>query len=278
MTSTQQAEPMAGSSSQSTGACETIPEPPPRRAHQSGGTTLTVSYFEEQFRSVKLMITSFQSDVTQRILEFEQKIESRLFDLEQNNDKLKQTINTQQKEIQDLKDKLVLHEHKLKIAERDETENEQYSRKSSVRIFGLSSGHKNEDAKRVVCDFVNTKLQVAPPLREDDIDVAHRVGAPSAKNTQTMLCKFLKRTDKMRVLKCRSKLKGSGVSIGDDITKKHLEYMDELKKRPDISQIWFWNGKLFAKPVNCENFFNPRLYCDVDKLIQETKARPVKRR
>ena len=143
-------------------------------------------------------------------------------------------------------------------------------------MFGLPVPRANEDPKRVVCDFVNTKLELNPPLLPAAIDVAHRVGAPTVKRTQTMLCKFVMHTDKWRIIKIRKILQKTGFGISDDIAKQHLDYMDALKTRQDVSEVWFFNGKVFLKPVGTKHACNPRLHCDIDKLIKDTLLKPPK--
>ena len=155
-------------------------------------------------------------------------------------------------------------DHKLQLAERAEVENEQYSRKNSVRIFNLPAPRQNEDSRAVVCEFANTKLQLEPPLVPHDIDICHRVAVKSPRHTQMMICKFVRRTNKIRILKIRTKLASTGLGVADDIAKQHLDFMDGLKKRADVAEVWFFNGKIFCKPVGTENSFNPRLHCNVE--------------
>ena len=181
--------------------------------------------------------------------------------------------------MKNLQNQVNLLERKSQLSERNEVENNQYSRKNSVRIFNLPAPTgTNEDHRRVVCDFVNTKLKVEPPLVPNDIDVAHRVGGRTPRNTQTMLVKFVRRYDKFRVLKLRKELSGSKMGISDDIAKQYLDFMETLKNRADISQTWFFNGKVFCKPVGTDHNFTPRLHCDISRLIKETLDKPPRQR
>ena len=151
-------------------------------------------------------------------------------------------------------------------------------KKNSIRIFGLPGRQGAKDSRNIVVNFVNTKLNLAQPISSNDIEVCHRVGVKSPKNTQPMLCKFMRITDKMRVLKFRKELVRSGTSIFDDVAKRHLEYMDELKARKDIAQVWFYDGKIFCKPLGSDNICVPRVHCDIVKLLNETRAKPARKR
>ena len=82
----------------------------------------------------------------------------------------------------------------------------------------------------------------------------------------------------MRVLKLRSALGGSGLAISDDIAKQHLDYMNQLKGREDVSQVLFYDGKIWLKPKNTLNSCNPRLHCDINKLITDTLNKPARKR
>ena len=52
-------------------------------------------------------------------------------------------------------------------------ENEQYSRKSNIKIYGMEE-NKNENSKKVVFDMCKKDLKLE--IHEKDIDAAHRVG------------------------------------------------------------------------------------------------------
>ena len=256
------------------------PEPPVRHHHLSGNSAIMAELqafkatMTEKFADFARQLNNNNISVMTKLQEIEQKYDDKITALEIDNKTLSDKLVKHVKAYDVVCDRLNRCERLIKETERNELENEQYSRKNSVRVFGLPTALPNENSKAIMVNFVNEKLAIVPPLRPDDIEVAHRVGAPTAKHTQTLLCKFMRRTDKVRVITARKTLKGTGFSISDDIAKKLMEYMEALKERTDIGQIWFWNGKLFAKPPNCNNFFNPRLHCDVHKLVQKALARP----
>ena len=250
----------------------------PRRTDQSAEID-SLPAINTDFQKFAIYIKSQFNDFSTRLADMESRLEDRLTALEIENNTLRESLTRNEKSMQVMDSRLKSCERKLEEAERREVENEQYSRKSSIRIFGLPSAKKNEDAKRVVCDFVNnSKLKLDPPLQAEAIDIAHRVGRPSPKDTQTMICKFMRRTDKERVIKFRKRLSGSKMGISDDIAKSHLDYMEELRKRQDITDVWFFDGKIFAKPVDCTHNILPRLYCNIEKLIFDAKARPPLKR
>ena len=263
------------------------PDIPPRRLHMSGSMDQLAQFTDfkslaafvgAQFTRFETILVNDKADYLSKLADVEIRLEKRVFDLEIENDKLAAGVKSVTSDNEKLINRVSTLEHQLKLGQRHEVENEQYSRKSSVRCFGLPAPQGTEDCKNTVCNFVNTKLSVEPPLVPDDIDICHRVGGKSERNTQTILCKFMRRTVKMRVLKLRSALGGSGLAISDDIAKQHLDYMNQLKEREDVSQVWFYDGKIWLKPKNTLNSCNPRLHCDINKLITDTLNKPARKR
>ena len=258
-------------------ANQLTPERPQRRGHASGssgpqGNTESIAdvaaLLKEFFSFFQTSMTKFTETIVTKLSENVEKLTSKVFDLELANAQLKVDMGKQQSQIESLTNLLKRHDHKLKNAETKENDNEQYSRKSSVRVFGLPPAASNEDPKAVVCKVVNDMLHLQPPLSPSSIDIAHRVGPVTAKNTQTMICKFLIRTEKNRVMKERKELRKTGITITDDMTKMNLDFMKILKERADVHDTWFTNGKVFINPKNSKAKLVVRLNSDIDTIIK----------
>ena len=144
----------------------------------------------------------------------------------------------------------------LHTAERHANQLEQYSRRSHLRIWGLET-KQGEDCKTIVASFVR-KLKGpsnAPlPCTEADIDAAHplplknrrRSGAPSS-SASCIIVRFFGRDLRDSVIKARRQLKGSKISIQEDLTAKNHLLLNELKKKDYVEGAWSWNGKIMAK-------------------------------
>ena len=128
---------------------------------------------------------------------------------------------------------------------------EQYTRKNSIRIHGLKeavSGHEN--TYDLVCDYINSNLKL-----DTDIEVAHRVGPKiRGPKPRSIIVKFLQRSDKLAVMLNRKMLKGSGVSISDDLTSRNVKCINEVRENPRIESAWAWESKLYAKGINGHKF------------------------
>ena len=92
------------------------------------------------------------------------------------------------------------------------------------------------------------------PVTDNIIEVAHRTGQASDDKPRSTIVRFHRRDTKWTVMKLRKHLRGSGVSISEDLTRRNLTMMNDLKKHPRIDDTWAWNGKIFAKGTNGKTF------------------------
>ena len=57
---------------------------------------------------------------------------------------------------------------------------------------------------------------------------------------------MLRRTDKIKVISARRKLKGQKVSISEELTKSNFMLLKKLQEHNLIDQAWSHNGIFFA--------------------------------
>lgn len=134
--------------------------------------------------------------------------------------------------------------------EREINHMEQYTRKDSVRVFGIQET-KNEDTTQKVCETLSKLLEI--PLSPVDISACHRLpslGTTTPQKPRTILIRFSKRFKKEQVIWKRKKLKGKGVSVGDDITKKNIGLINRAERSGNFESVWYFNGKVRAKKKN----------------------------
>ena len=146
-------------------------------------------------------------------------------------------ISLKDEEIEKLKEKNQLLEERL-------DEMEQYSRRNSIRISGVA---ETTD----VSEFISAKLNIDV---SDQIDRCHPVGKRNADDKpRPLLVKFLNYGSREKVLKGRSKLKGSGIYINEDLTKSRSEIASKcksLKKEKKITNTWIRDGTIFVKRID----------------------------
>ena len=131
---------------------------------------------------------------------------------------------------------------------------EQYSRKNNVRVFGIPDkdrGEKAHQSEQLVLNLFKEKLGINW-LNHDNIEIAHRTGQYSEKSNRAIIVKFTSRKAKNEIIMKRSQLKGSKVSIAEDLTVENVRRLRELSALDVCAQSWSFGGKLFCKNGNDE--------------------------
>ena len=87
---------------------------------------------------------------------------------------------------------------------------------------------------------------------ETDIEVAHSVGVKdqNPNGPRSIIVKFVRRSDKLEVMLRRKQLKGTGISISDDLTNRNVRLIKEAHDNESLEAVWSWDGKVYAKGVN----------------------------
>lgn len=92
--------------------------------------------------------------------------------------------------------------------------------------------------------LLHEKLGVVVP--SEAILAAHRV--PRQKEGPSpIIVRFQMREQKINVIRNRKKLKGSGITIHEDICRDLVLLMNRLEKTKDVKSTWFWNDKVFVE-------------------------------
>ena len=123
--------------------------------------------------------------------------------------------------------------------------NEQYSRKNNLKIFGLVHNEGENCAKKMQ-KMVKEKLKIN--VAEEDVEIAHRLPASRQENQEkAVIVKFRNPGVRYAILKARRALKGTGISICEDISASVLSTLKSLRENPNTKDAWCWNGKIFIK-------------------------------
>ena len=131
-------------------------------------------------------------------------------------DKIRQELTATRLTVDEMKKKLdgkneeikALKEHNIKLESRVE-DLEQYSRRGSMRVFGLSEATSGSTDQKIL-DLCNNYLSLDPPIEPHEIEVSHRVGKPadeaSPPRPRAVLVKFVSRRTKTRVMAVKKQL------------------------------------------------------------------------
>ncbi|XP_033727646.1 uncharacterized protein LOC117316976 [Pecten maximus] len=188
---------------------------------------------EQKFHKLK-------EDIKRENRELIDTFEGRIYDLEKENENLREHVGNLENACLELQDS------QKRMCERF-NDLEQHGRKNSIRIFGLKDTSEKEtveECKEKVVKLVNTKLNVG--LRGEDIDVTHRLGKFVNGKNRNVIVKFTHRTKKHEIMKEKRMLKGSGITIFEDLTKFNQDRLKEAYRLNSVKNSYSIDGKLFV--------------------------------
>ena len=135
---------------------------------------------------------------------------------------------------------------------------EQYSRRTSIRISGIKDGSHLEVEASVI-SILRDKLELN--IDASSIDRCHPIGKPQD-GSRNVLVKFVSYRHQRQVLASRSKLKGTGIFINEDLTKTRYGLYVQAVKTYGRKHVWTLDGKIYIKSkgkkyiIVCDSDFN----------------------
>lgn len=120
---------------------------------------------------------------------------------------------------------------------------EQYSRRSNIRIMGLPEEPK-EDIHELVKNFLKQKLSIDP--EPGAIDRTHRIGVVRTGSSRQVIVKFVSYQHKRMAIQRRKLLKGTGISISEDLTKERLSLFKSAQSRYGKGNVWTLDGLVWV--------------------------------
>ena len=104
-----------------------------------------------------------------------EKLESQNYELKRSYDDIKERLKDTERKQSETEHTLFKLENQTKTNAIKANENEQYSRRNNLRIFGLPQNDKNENSKEIVHSFIKDNLHMRD-VKIEEISAAHRVG------------------------------------------------------------------------------------------------------
>ena len=206
-------------------------------------------------QAINECIDKVETKMDSRILVLEERLES----LENENLRMSQIIQELEGKIDsenngnvgELQVRQTAMEKNIRDALLQSNNNEQYSRRDSIRIYGIplpvseniSDHGTNDDCEGLVIKLANEKLNM--DLSRMDIEAAHRVGRVKD-NLQPVIVKFHRRATRDKMIMKRKQLKGLPVRIHEDLTRLNASLLNRLGNSPLIHKSWSWMGKIWA--------------------------------
>lgn len=214
---------------------------------------LTRSEKSEILDLIKETLTNFKTDIIASVSEeINKKLEQ----------KLEQVFGTVENKISRMFEECIILRNKMDSLE-------QYTRRNSIRLFGVPE-QENEDTLKLVKEILTEKMEL--PETCCLIDRCHRLKSKNAsKNNATnarpnaIIIKFMSYNAKMSVNQRKKALKGTGWVITDDLTSnRHALYRSVLKKF-GRSHTWLMDGNIFIRHNG--NRMAIRTQDDLDKIM-----------
>ena len=154
------------------------------------------------------------------------------------------------KENKDLKESMAQMEGKILKLEQTADDCEQYSRRNSIRITGITESSNEETDKLVLHMAYDLDVQ----LNLADIDRTHRVGRIREGHKRAILVKFstyrARRSLYSKRLELRDKVQWQGTYINEDLTTRRSEllYKARLYVRARLlKSAYSSDGKIYVK-------------------------------
>ena len=124
---------------------------------------------------------------------------------------------------------------------------EQYRRRNCLIFNGIQEqeeSHENTDL--IVVDICRKNLGVN--LSRADLDRTHRLGRKrsSTDKPRPIIVKFVNYHDRDDVFKSKRKLKGSSISIMENLTSRRVSLLKEVKEKVGFRTSWSLDGKIVA--------------------------------
>ena len=188
----------------------------------------------------------FKNEINEKI----DKFESVIFEVQKR-------VDNVVKENDDLKKVNVGLLKRITDCEKANNDLEQYTRRENVRVFNLKE-EKDETIKNVtdkVCELFTNSLQVKTV--PEDLQACHRVGKASPGTERSVIVRFKDRNLRDNVLSERRRLKGSGQTVGEDLTKLNAKLCKDVYKHSATMNSWTINGKVWAKLKNGQKLLVP---------------------
>lgn len=137
---------------------------------------------------------------------------------------------------------------------------EQYSRRNCVRIFG--AGEKKEETVEETVSNIMKKIGVN--IVSDNLEICHRVGKLVLQKPRPILVKFSTYKLRQSVIVNRKHLKGTGITITEDLTKQRINSLNLAKKKFGPKVVWSVNGNIYVFYKNIKH--NIKCETDLDEI------------
>lgn len=198
---------------------------------------------DDQFKS--LLQTSIMAAIDEKLASMQAKIDtqdSKILDLELDLDEQTKENDELRKQVESLIQTTTSADKKL-------NDLEQYTRRNSVRVFGIQEPKDHrENTDDIIVQLATEKLGITLDISE--IDRSHRVGKKTnepGKRPRPILVKLATYRTRQRLIRARRKLKATGITIKEDLTRTNQLLLEKASKHPKVESSWSTDGRIIIK-------------------------------
>ena len=163
-------------------------------------------------------------------------------DVEKTVGELEASLNVQKAVTNALSDNKAKLEQRVALLENDLEEAQQYSRRTNVLIHGVKE-ERGEDTDKLSQDLFTEHMGV--PIVDRDIARSHRLGRKAEGVHRPIIVRLLSYRQKKAVYDAKKQLKGSGVVITENLTKKRYELYKQCKEKFGNHNVTTLDGRIY---------------------------------
>ena len=235
------------------------------------------------------MVDGLKKDFNKKLEDQKKEYDTKIVDLKMKIDslnvekeELKGRLQTRLREVTELEKSVRKVERVANKARVKANRNEQYSRKTNVKLHGV------EDVKLESGQVLDTQRSVRHILRkavnvevaDSEIIACHRIPGGSG-SIRPILLKVRNTEVKSRIMRKRADFKKAkkGYKLSDDVTKDNADLITNLLKQDHVEQAWFFNCNVYAKLKDTDGKKEvPRVMFDINDNIEKKIKKRLKPR
>lgn len=146
---------------------------------------------------------------------------------------------------------------------------EQYMRKFSFRVTGAKQ-EAEDSCTTTVQKLLCNKLGLSS-VQASDIAIAHplpRPGSAPSDDPPPIYFRLANLGLRQNILTNRKRLKNSGITIRDDLTRLNLQLLNRATNSELVESCWYQNGKVLFKPEGGTKVLRLLPYQDITEIIR----------
>ena len=151
-------------------------------------------------------------------------------------------------EVEDLKEEVVKLKSLLDTVTQKAIDNEQYSRRNNIRIFGIPEV-QGEDCYEIILNLCQGKLNIV--CTREELDRVHRVGKQNTAGEagpRAIIAKLRGHSTKMKFMKSRKNLVEEKIYINEDLTRENLRLLKQCRKScGESTKVYSIDGKIIVR-------------------------------